>query len=181
MRIGVISDTHGSLLHFEKALEVIGNADFIIHGGDVLYHGPRNPLPEGYSPKELAEKINSMNNLIFVRGNCDADVDQMVIKHPLQSPYVLLQLGKLKILAVHGYTREKHQYIQMARDFKVDLFIYGHTHVKELYKDDDLIVLNPGSTALPKDGIHSAAVIDDLSIRLTNLDNGQVVKELPLA
>ncbi|MEW6064241.1 phosphodiesterase [Desulforamulus profundi] len=179
MRIGVISDTHGSLMHFEKALEVIGSCDYILHGGDVLYHGPRNPLPEGYSPKELAEKINSMNNLVFARGNCDADVDQMVIKHPLQSPYVLLQFGKLKILVTHGYTREKQAYIQMAKDFEVDIFIYGHTHVKELYKDEDLIVLNPGSTALPKDDIHSVAVIEDQFIRLINMHNGQVIQELP--
>ncbi|GAB6158943.1 phosphodiesterase [Desulfotomaculum varum] len=181
MKIGVISDTHGSLLYFEKALQAMGSVDLIIHGGDVLYHGPRNPLPPGYAPKDLAEKINSLSNLIFVRGNCDADVDQMMIRHPLQSPYVVLQLGNCKILAVHGYTREKQQYILMAKDFQADLLIYGHTHVKELVQDENLIILNPGSTALPKDGTHSAAIIDEQSVKLINIDSCEVIQELALA
>lgn len=178
MRIGVISDTHGSLKCFEEALAVLGPCDLLLHGGDVLYHGPRNPLPEDYRPKELAEKINSMTNILFTRGNCDADVDQMVIKHPIQSPYVLTQLGSLKILASHGYTREKSEYIQMARNFQADIFIYGHTHVKELYREGEIIVLNPGSTALPKDGIRSVAVIEDHRIKLINVENQEVIKEL---
>ncbi|ABO49277.1 phosphodiesterase, MJ0936 family [Desulforamulus reducens MI-1] len=178
MRIGIISDTHGSLFYFKKALNTLGGCDYIIHGGDVLYHGPRNPLPEGYSPKELAEKINGMKNIIIARGNCDADVDQMVLQHPIQSPYVFLQLGGLKILVSHGYTRDKKEYIKMARDYGADLFIYGHTHVKELNQDENLIVLNPGSTALPKDGIHSVAVIDDGNIQLINMENQEVIKEL---
>lgn len=180
MRIGVISDTHGSIKHFEQALQVLGNCDTIIHGGDVLYHGPRNPLPEGYNPKELAEKINSLPNIIFARGNCDADVDQMVISHPIQSPYVLLHLDKYKILVCHGYTKEKSQYIQLAKDYQTDIFIYGHTHVKELYKDGDLVVVNPGSTSLPKDNIRSVAIIEDDVVKLIDLETQGVIKELSL-
>jgi len=178
MRIGVISDTHGSLKYFEKALAVLGNCETIIHGGDVLYHGPRNPLPEDYRPKDLAERINSMNNLIIARGNCDADVDQMVIKHPMQSPYVLVQQGNFKILVCHGYEKKKSAYIEMAKRFGVNLFIYGHTHVKELYKDEGLIVLNPGSTSLPKDDVQSVALIEQDSVKLINLHNGEVIKEV---
>ena len=180
MRIGIISDTHGSLKNFEEALAVLGDCQTIIHGGDVLYHGPRNPLPEDYKPKDLAEKMNAMQNILFVRGNCDADVDQMVIKHPIQSPYILCQLGAQKILVSHGYTREKKDYIQMAQDFNVNIFIYGHTHVKELYREGNLIVLNPGSTSLPKDGVRSVALIEDNAIRLINVENGQVLEELTL-
>lgn len=180
MRIGVVSDTHGSLKYFEQALKTLGNCDYIIHGGDVLYHGPRNPLPEGYQPKELAEKINTLQNIFFARGNCDADVDQMVIKHPIQSPYLLLQLGKYKILVCHGYTKEKSQYIQMAKDYQADIFIYGHTHVKELFKDGALVVLNPGSTSLPKDNLHSVAIIEDDLVKLINIESQEIIKELSL-
>ncbi|AQS58366.1 phosphodiesterase [Desulforamulus ferrireducens] len=181
MRIGVISDTHGSLRYFEQALLALGNCDYIIHGGDVLYHGPRNPLPEGYQPKELAEKINTLQNIFFARGNCDADVDQMVINHPIQSPYLLLQLGKFKVLVCHGYTKEKSQYLQMAKDYRADILILGHTHVKELFKEEDLVVLNPGSTSLPKDSIPSAAIIEDNKIQLINIENQEIIKELNLS
>ena len=80
MKIGVMSDTHGSLTYFEKALDVLSDCDVLIHGGDILYHGPRNDIPEGYNPKGLISKINSLDNIIIARGNCDADVDQMVRK-----------------------------------------------------------------------------------------------------
>ena len=83
MKIGVMSDTHGSLPYLEKALDVLSDCDILLHIGDVLYHGPRNDLPEGYNPKAVIEKINNLDNITIVRGNCDADVDQMVIKHPI--------------------------------------------------------------------------------------------------
>ncbi|MDM8129633.1 phosphodiesterase, partial [Paraclostridium benzoelyticum] len=83
MKIGVMSDTHGSLLYFEKALDALSECDIILHAGDVLYHGPRNDLPDGYNPKGVISKINELDNILIARGNCDADVDQMVIKHPI--------------------------------------------------------------------------------------------------
>ncbi|SHH00761.1 phosphodiesterase [Tepidibacter thalassicus] len=180
MRIGIISDTHGSLTYFEKALNALGNCDYILHGGDILYHGPRNPLPEGYNPKDLAIKINSLSNLIFTRGNCDCDVDQMVINHPIQAPYVFTQLGKLKILLCHGYRKSKEEIIKMAKDYKSDILIYGHTHIKELYKDENLIILNPGSTSLPKDEVHSVALIENDTIKLININNKSIIKELSI-
>ncbi|MTI79729.1 MAG: phosphodiesterase [Firmicutes bacterium] len=178
MKIGVLSDTHGSLHYFDKAMEILKDCDYILHGGDVLYHGPRNPLPEGYNPKELSKKINNINNIIFTQGNCDADVDQMVIDHPIQSPYVFTQLGNLKILLCHGYKQDKKELVEMAKKFNADLFIYGHTHIKELYRDGGLIVLNPGSISLPKDNTHSVAVIDDNSLTLIDINNNEVIKEL---
>ncbi|MBO8137998.1 MAG: phosphodiesterase [Desulfotomaculum sp.] len=180
MKIGVLSDTHGSLKYFEQAMDFLNDCDYIIHGGDVLYHGPRNPLPEGYDPKTLAEKINNINNIIFTRGNCDADVDQMVINHPIQSPYVFTQLGRLKVFLCHGYKKEKKELVEMAKKFNANLFIYGHTHIKELYRDGNLIVLNPGSISLPKDGTHSAAVIEDNSIKLIDINSGKVINELSI-
>ena len=180
MKIGVISDTHGSIVYFEKALKILGDCDYIIHGGDVLYHGPRNPLPEGYAPKELAERINSLTNIIIAKGNCDADVDQMVISHPIQSPYALIHLDDYKIMVNHGYKNDKDELIKMAKKMKINILVLGHTHVKELYQTEGLVVLNPGSTSLPKDNIPSLAVIEDGGIKLINMDNSEIIKKISL-
>ncbi|WP_031515324.1 phosphodiesterase [Desulfofalx alkaliphila] len=180
MKIGVISDTHGSLLYFNMALKALGDCSYILHGGDILYHGPRNPLPQGYNPKELAEKINSLNNMVFTQGNCDAHVDQMVIDHPIQTPYVFLHIDRYKILLCHGFTKESSEYIEMAKKIKANIFIYGHTHIKSITKYHDLTIINPGSTALPKDGIHSAALIEDGTVKLIDIVKNKVIKECQL-
>lgn len=180
MRIGIVSDTHGSLHYLNKALEAIGSCDYIIHAGDILYHGPRNPLPEGYSPKDVAETLNGLNNIYFVSGNCDGDVDQMVIKHPIQSPYTVMHIGGIKIMVCHGYKEPLDDTVAYAKSCGFDLFVYGHTHVKELRKDEDLVVLNPGSTSLPKDSFHSVAVIEDSTIRLIDILSGDMLGELKI-
>lgn len=179
MKIGVISDTHGSIDAVKKAFEIFGShCTKIIHGGDVLYHGPRNPLPAGYNPKEVAEFLNSKNNIIFAKGNCDSDVDQMVISHPIMTPYLFFEVDGKKFLVNHGYTEPKESIISRAKEFNTDFLIFGHTHVKELYKTDNLIVINPGSPSLPKDGSASVAIIDDTCIKLINIDTNEVISEL---
>ena len=183
MKIGVMSDTHGSLVYFEKALEVLSDCDILLHAGDVLYHGPRNDLPEGYNPKGVISKINELDNILIARGNCDADVDQMVINHPIQGPYVLSQFGETRILINHGYVDSKEETIKKAKSMGADILILGHTHVKELYVDENLIVINPGSTSIPKDGSHSVATIDiiqthdelDLDINLIDINTKEVI------
>lgn len=183
MKIGVMSDTHGSLVYFEKALEVLSDCDILLHAGDVLYHGPRNDLPKGYNPKGVISKINELDNILIARGNCDADVDQMVINHPIQGPYVLSQFGETRILINHGYVDSKEETIKKAKSMGADILILGHTHVKELYVDENLIVINPGSTSIPKDGSHSVATIDivqthdelDLDINLIDINTKEVI------
>lgn len=183
MKIGVMSDTHGSLTYFEKALDVLSDCDVLIHGGDILYHGPRNDIPEGYNPKGLISKINSLDNIIIARGNCDADVDQMVINHPIQSPYVMSQFGETRIVTTHGYTDSKEDTINKAKSMGADILILGHTHVKELYLDENLVVLNPGSTSIPKDSTHSVAIIDiiqsedeiDMNFNLIDINTKNII------
>ena len=183
MKIGVMSDTHGSLVYFEKALEVLSDCDILLHAGDVLYHGPRNDLPKGYNPKGVISKINELDNILISRGNCDADVDQMVINHPIQGPYVLSQFGETRILINHGYVDSKEETIKKAKSMGADILILGHTHVKELFVDENLIVINPGSTSIPKDGSHSVATIDiiqthdelDLDINLIDINTKEVI------
>ena len=187
MKIGVMSDTHGSLTYLEKALDVLSDCDILLHNGDVLYHGPRNDLPEGYNPKAVVEKINNLKNIVIARGNCDADVDQMVIKHPIEGPYVHKKLDNISVLMDHGYTKSREEITKEARNLGVDILILGHTHVKELSVDKDLIVLNPGSTSIPKDGSHSVATIEvlnennmddefELEINLIDINTGKIIE-----
>lgn len=183
MKIGIMSDTHGSLVYLEKALETLAGCDILLHAGDVLYHGPRNDLPTGYNPKGVIAKINDLDNILIARGNCDADVDQMVINHPIQGPYVLSQFGELRILVNHGYVDSKEETIKKAKSMGADILVLGHTHVKELYVDENLIVINPGSTSIPKDGSHSVAIIDinesheelDLDINLIDINTNEII------
>lgn len=183
MKIGVMSDTHGSLVYLEKALETLSDCDILLHAGDVLYHGPRNDLPTGYNPKGVIAKINELDNILIARGNCDADVDQMVINHPIQGPYVLSQFGELRVLVNHGYVDSKEEIIKKAKSMGADILVLGHTHVKELYVDENLIVINPGSTSIPKDGSHSVAIIDinesheelDLDINLIDINTNEII------
>ncbi|HHX24888.1 MAG: phosphodiesterase [Tepidanaerobacteraceae bacterium] len=179
MNIAILSDTHGSLEAFKKSLQVTGSCDFIIHAGDILYHGPRNPLPEGYSPKELADVINKLEiPFIAAAGNCDAPIDQVMLSVPIQSPYALLSLGNYQILINHGHSASEEELISLSKKWNIDLLITGHTHIKKLEKKKELVLLNPGSCALPKDDIPSIAVFRDSNISLINIENGEIIKSL---
>ncbi|MCG0275474.1 MAG: phosphodiesterase [Thermosediminibacteraceae bacterium] len=177
MRIGIISDTHGSSTAFRKALEILGRCDVILHAGDVLYHGPRNPLPEGYNPKELAEVINGIETpMLISAGNCDAAVDQMVISIPVQSPYALFCFDGRRLLLSHGHEMDEETLEKLAAKWKVDILVTGHTHVKGIKKLPGLLHINPGSCSLPKDGVPSAALIEDNLVVLLDLNTGNVVQ-----
>ena len=107
MKIGVMSDTHGHELRFAKAVEkIFPDADLIMHAGDVLYHGPRNPMLEDYNPLNLANRINELKiPIIIARGNCDSDVDQNVINVPIQSPYAYVFAFGKRIVMTHFRNR----------------------------------------------------------------------------
>ena len=180
MLIGIISDTHGSLTAWRLAYEkFFRDVDLIVHCGDVLYHGPRNPLPEGYDPKSLAAELNSLQKpMIVVRGNCDAEVDQMVLEYPLESPYAHIIIPEMKILVHHG-----HNYSPETLPLKVKnlyIVISGHTHVPEIRQVQDRIYLNPGSPALPKNDakIPTIALIDTREIKILNINTGETVEHL---
>lgn len=180
MKIGILSDTHGSLKYFKKAMDYFKDCDYIIHGGDVLYHGPRNPLPEDYNPKELAEFINTLDNIFITKGNCDSDVDQMVINHEFQSPYMTLSFGPFNIFVCHGYRDSMENLIALAKSLNCNVFISGHTHLKILENNDSFIQINPGSTSLPKDSCRSICTLEDHNAKLINLDTLEVIKEIKL-
>ncbi len=183
MRIGIISDTHGSAIAWEQAMELFRDVELIVHAGDMLYHGPRNPLPAGYEPKKLASLINAAPvPVIIARGNCDADVDQVMVNWPLQSPYAFIQVDGLRLLVNHGHTMTPEQMLTQAQRHRANLFVFGHSHLASLAKSDGVLLLNPGSPSLPKDERETAtvAVADEGLVRLIALKTGQVLAEAGL-
>lgn len=183
MKVGIISDTHGCVDRFTMAYnKFFKDADMIIHAGDVLYHGPRNPQLADYNPAKLAEKLNSLPMpVIITRGNCDSEVDAMVLNMPVAAPYSYVVLDGLRIVTVHGhYVMSDKEKDEMAAHLKADLFISGHVHVNVLEKRGNTIFLNPGSPALSKrkDGRQTAAVLTDKKIEIFDIDNDEVLLSL---
>ncbi len=184
MLIGIIGDTHGSVPAWQACLEgPFKNADKILHVGDVLYHGARNPLPPGYNPKELAELINQCPlPILAAKGNCDSEVDQMVLDIALQAPYFLSELPQGRVLVTHGHIYGEDMVDKMAGRFKIKIWLSGHTHIPRLEKRRGCIFLNPGSPALPKGkkARRSAALLSLADIKLIDLDSGEVYASLAL-
>lgn len=167
--LGVLSDTHGSLSAWRSALELFKDTEAILHAGDVLYHGPRNPIPGGYTPSDLADAIKDYEGTLLIsRGNCDADVDQMVLGLPLV-PYVVIWWNGRKIFMMHGDNFPLFR--QTALDLRADLAISGHTHVSSVVREKETIFLNPGSTTIPKGkDPASVAIVDGERIRILTLE-----------
>jgi uncharacterized protein len=181
MIIGITSDTHGNHLSWQKALAgPFRAAELILHAGDILYHGPRSPLVAGYGPAELAAAINeSPCPVIIAQGNCDSAVDQFVIDYPIQAPYAFVQIDTLRILVNHGDTLTQPEMVEQAKRFRADFFIFGHIHLPVLEKHDSVILLNPGSPALPKSPFPTVATIDT-SLRhvcLLQLENSEIIEQ----
>lgn len=180
MKIGIISDSHGSASAWENAVsKYFKDCDVIVHAGDVLYHGPRNPLPEGYNPAKLAEMINgSPVPVVFARGNCDADIDSVLIHYPVQAPYALLYVKGKSVLVTHGHNLSFDSVSELAGKYNSDLIISGHTHIPWLEEKSGTVLLNPGSCALPKGGAEpTIAVWENSSITILALNDGKIIKQ----
>lgn len=180
MKYGFISDTHGGIVEVESALEALKDCNIIFHLGDVLYHGPRNSLPSSYEPKELFELLKNINNIVYIRGNCDADVDETVLNKDLKNKRRIEFLNNIKTLMTHGYEEDDNERISYAKKENIKMIVTGHTHKKVLTVHDGIIILNPGSSTLPKDGIKSYAKMDEHSIRLCEIGSNKVLKTLNL-
>lgn len=171
MRWLVASDIHGSATACRRVLDafVREKADGLLLLGDLLYHGPRNPLPEGHDPKQCVQMLNEYRDYIAaVRGNCEAAVDQMVLQFPVMADYMLLQLGGRRIFATHGDVYNPEHLPPLA---KGGILLTGHTHVPACDIYSDFVYLNPGSVSLPKDEQkHKGYILLD--------DTGAVFKEL---
>ena len=155
MKWFIASDIHGSAYYCRRMLERYKkeNADRLLLLGDVLYHGPRNDLPNGYAPKEVIEMLNAIkDDILCVRGNCEAEVDQMVLQFPILADYCVLPCGERLIYATHGHVYNLQQLPPLQPG---DILLHGHTHVPAWTPfGDGNLYLNPGSVSLPKEGSH---------------------------
>ena len=161
MKFFIASDIHGSAYYCEKMLEAYKNekADKLVLLGDILYHGPRNDLPEGYAPKKVIEILNPLKDeIICVRGNCDAEVDQMVLNFPIMADYALLPVGNRTVFITHGHKFNKDNLPSLK---KGDILLHGHTHVPVCEEYENFTYINPGSVSIPKENSgHGYMVLD---------------------
>ena len=152
MKLLIASDIHGDLDSMQKLLSAFKSegAERLLLLGDLLYHGPRNDLPSTYAPKAVIELLNAnKNNIMTVRGNCDTEVDQMVLDFPILADYIYLSLDGLGIFATHGHHHNTQTPLPLR---KGEILLHGHTHVLKCEEfGDENFYLNPGSVALPKE------------------------------
>lgn len=146
----IASDIHGSAYYCEKLLTAYRRerADRILLLGDILYHGPRNDLPKEYDPKRVMEMLNEIeNDIVCVRGNCDAEVDQMILNFPIMADYAIINVGKHIIFATHGHIYNNENLPPIHED---DIILHGHTHIPVCEKFATHTFINPGSVSIPK-------------------------------
>ncbi len=127
--------------------------DMLLHGGDTLSHGPRNPLPGGYDTVGLAEVLNGLETpLLIAKGNCDSEVDQAVLRIPILSPYVFLYLEGMPALVLHGDGKTEADLVEMVEKFRLCLLVHGHSHIPRIRRAGDGLLVNPGTPAIPNPG-----------------------------
>lgn len=176
MKIFIASDIHGDLSSCEQMLTAYRRegADRLLILGDILYHGPRNDLPETYAPKRVIELLNPLKNEITaVRGNCDSEVDQMVLDFPIMSDYAIIEQDRVTVFATHGH---KYNTSAMPPVKPGTVLLHGHTHVLKCEElSDGCVYINPGSVSLPKENNPKTyATYEDRTFTVKTLD-GQTV------
>ncbi len=173
MKLMIASDIHGSAYYCEKLLDCYKKEqpDKLVLLGDILYHGPRNDLPKDYSPKKVIEMLNGIKNeILCVRGNCDTEVDQMVLQFPIMADYAFLYWNGRMVYVTHGHV---HNMANLPMLKKGDILLHGHTHVPACVKteEDNIVYLNPGSVSIPKENSpHSYMIMDDNGIQYKDIE-----------
>ena len=172
MKLVIASDIHGSATWCAEMLRVVEETapDKVLLLGDVLYHGPRNPLPDGYAPADVAAMLNPLaDRIVSVRGNCDAEIDQVMLDFPCMADYAWLVDGENQLYCTHGHLWDPDDLPKLPAGCS---FVYGHFHVKRDETVGGVHLFNPGSVGLPKDGSHSVGIYEDgaFSFRLLDRD-----------
>ena len=180
MKIAFLSDLHGSSCAARAGLEAADawGADRIAILGDVMYHGPRNPLPQGYAPAEVARLLNRYaDRIVAVRGNCDSEVGQMLLEYPMMGDSTLIATPEHDIFLTHGhiYCPENHPRLRPGT-----ILAFGHIHTPVAEQSGDLFFFNPGSAALPKEPFPPTwGRYDGNCLEVVDFE-GKVIKSCPL-
>ncbi len=173
MKLLIAGDIHGSAYYCRKLLEAYDRegADRLVLLGDILYHGPRNDLPKEYAPKEVLGLLNARKEeILCVRGNCDTEVDQMVLEFPILADYGFLYEQGRMIFLTHGH-KFNEEHLPMLK--KGDILLHGHTHVPVCREHESYVYMNPGSVSIPKEGsAHSCMIFENGVFLWKDLDGG---------
>lgn len=179
MKYMLLSDIHGSIGRLERALDFYAaeHCDMLLLLGDIINYGPRNRIPDDINPAAVAARLNAMSSdIVAVRGNCDSEVDQMLLKFPVMADYAVVVDGCRRIFITHGHIYNEDN-MPVCRH---DVFVYGHTHLWKLERHDGCVVCNTGSVTFPKeDREPTFALYDDGVMTIRRLD-GSVVSQLTI-
>ncbi len=179
-RLVIASDLHGDAECTEQLLRRYreANAERLLLLGDILYHGPRNDLPEGYAPKRVIELLNSIkNDILCVRGNCDTEVDGMVLDFPILADYAYIMADGISFFATHGHNFNLESPPPMREG---EILLHGHTHVPAAipFGKDNLYV-NPGSVSIPKENSPKSYILyDSKTVYFCRLEDGEIYKKV---
>ena len=178
MKILIASDIHGSAYYCKKLIDAFHRekADRILLLGDILYHGPRNDLPKEYAPKEVISMLNPLSDsIICVRGNCDGEVDDMVLDFPVLAEYAILSdnsLGSNIIFATHGHHFNATKLPKLKSG---DILLHGHTHISTFENVNGIFVINPGSVSIPKESSENSYIIFENSEFVRKTLDGEIL------
>ena len=171
MKWMIASDIHGSAYYCRELLAAAQReeVDKLLLLGDVLYHGPRNDLPRDYAPKEVIAMLNGIKEkLLCVRGNCDTEVDQMVLEFPVLADYAILCVGERVIYATHGHVYNENKLPPLQRG---SILLHGHTHVPKCVEHEGYLYINPGSVSIPKENSpHGYLILEDACLTWKSFD-----------
>ncbi len=181
MKLLIASDIHGSAYYCQCLIGKFEEekADRMLLLGDILYHGPRNDLPKDYAPKKVIELLNALKDKIFcVRGNCDTEVDQMVLGFPLLADYSIIPVGERLIYATHGH---KYNPENLPPISEGDILLNGHTHIPACEQKNRYIYMNTGSVSIPKENSpHSYVTLENGEFLWKNLETGEIYNQFKI-
>ncbi len=176
MKYMFASDIHGSASAARKVKDIFlrEQADYLVLCGDLLYHGPRNDLPDEYNPKAVIEILNSLSDkIIAVRGNCDSEVDQMVLDFPMLCDYTLI-FDSIRIYVTHGHIYNQENPMKLSNG---DFMVSGHTHVLRVSENNGITYLNPGSVSIPKENNPPSYMLYQYNTFTIKDLSGNIIKE----
>lgn len=181
MKLMFASDIHGSLPATERMLTLFAEsgAQWLVLLGDLLNHGPRNALPKGYAPAQVAERLNEQAaRIIAVRGNCDSEVDQMLLNFPITAPWQQVLLEDRRLFLTHGHLFSPDHLPPLGAG---DVLVYGHTHLPVAERRGEVMHFNPGSVSIPKGGhVASYGILDENVLRVIALNDQRVIAQVTI-